>query len=71
MMKTSVQTLALVGAFVLAGASAGLAQSGNITDGALRQLIAGTDLTTQEARGMTLDEIVAERWQNNSDDGRS
>lgn len=77
-MKFSTQALALAGVLMVAGAGAGHAQSSDNTiaspstsEASLRQLIAGTDLTTEEARGMTLDEIVAERWQNNSDNGRS
>ncbi|WP_424927964.1 hypothetical protein [Amaricoccus tamworthensis] len=40
-----------------------LRASGQMSEGAFTQLIAGTDLTEAEASNMTLDEVVAERWQ--------
>jgi len=37
--------------------------SGRLSEVAFSQLIQSTGLTPQEARGLTLDEIVAIRWQ--------
>jgi len=37
--------------------------SGRLSEAAFSQLIQSTGLTPQEARGLTLDEIVAIRWQ--------
>ena len=37
--------------------------SGRLSEAAFQQLIVSTGLTPQEARGLTLDEIVAIRWQ--------
>ena len=37
--------------------------SGRLSEAAFQQLIFSTGLTPQEARGLTLDEVVAIRWQ--------
>ncbi len=37
--------------------------TGEMTENALRQLITGTGLTIDDASAMTLDEVVAVRWQ--------
>lgn len=36
---------------------------GRISESAFQQLIVSTGLTPQQARGLTLDEVVAIRWQ--------
>lgn len=63
-------TLALVGALLAAGASASFAEtlgekiaSGKLSVPAAQQLIVGTGLDFEEAKGYTTDEIVALRWQ--------
>jgi hypothetical protein len=57
---------AVIGAFAT-GASADTLgsrlDSGRMSEAAFQQLILSTGLTSQEARGLTLDEIVAIRWQ--------
>ena len=68
-MKLS-HTLALVGALLVAGASASFAEtlgdkiaSGRMSVPAAEQLIVGTGLNLEEAKSYTTDEIVALRWQ--------
>jgi len=57
---------AVLGAFAT-GASADtigqMVDSGRMSEAALEQLIVSTGLTSADARGLTLDEIVAIRWQ--------
>lgn len=36
---------------------------GQLSDAALAQLISGTGLTQAEARGLTLEDVVAIKWQ--------
>jgi hypothetical protein len=57
---------AVVGAFATAASAETLGErldSGRMSEAAFQQLIVSTGLTPQEARGLTLDEIVAIRWQ--------
>jgi hypothetical protein len=57
---------AVVGAFATAASAQTLGErvdSGRMSEAAFQQLIQSTGLTSQEARGLTLDEIVAIRWQ--------
>ena len=37
--------------------------AGRLSEAAFQQLISGTGLSADEARGLTLDEIVAIKWQ--------
>ena len=57
---------AVVGAFAT-GASADTLgdrlSSGRMSEAAFEQLIFSTGLSPQEAKGLTLDEVVALRWQ--------
>jgi hypothetical protein len=58
---------AVVGAFATGASAQTLGDrldSGRLSEAAFQQLIVSTGLTPQEARGLTLDEIVAIRWQN-------
>lgn len=71
-MKLS-HTLALVGTLLAAGTSASFAAdtlgerlaNGQISQGAFTQLIATTGINPEEAKSMTLDEVVEIRWQDN------
>ena len=70
-MITSIARSALVaGLLFAAGGAAVNAQtlgeklsSGQLSEGALVQLISGTGLTEEEALGLTLEDIVAIKWQ--------
>ena len=58
--------LAVVGAFATGASAQTLGDrldSGRLSEAAFQQLIVSTGLTPNEARGLTLDEIVAIRWQ--------
>ncbi|MER2508446.1 MAG: hypothetical protein ABTQ27_06755 [Amaricoccus sp.] len=70
-MKMS-HTLALVGALLAAGTTASFADtigqriaSGKMSVAAAEQLIVGTGLSFDEAKGYTIDQVVALRWQDN------
>lgn len=57
---------AVVGAFATGASAETLGDrlsSGRISEAAFEQLIFSTGLTPQEAKGLTLDEVVALRWQ--------
>jgi hypothetical protein len=57
---------AVVGAFATGASAQTLGDrvdSGQMSEAAFQQLIVGTGLSAQDARGLTLDEIVAIRWQ--------
>jgi len=57
---------AVVGAFATGASAQTLGErvdSGRMSEAAFHQLIVSTGLTPQEARGLTLDEVVAIRWQ--------
>jgi hypothetical protein len=73
-MRKLVPALAVAGMLAAGAASAAsaigdrstigeLLAQGTITPAAVEQLIQTTGLTMDEARQMTLDEVVAERWQ--------
>lgn len=57
---------AVVGAFATGAYAETLGDrldSGRLSEAAFEQLIVSTGLTPTEARGLTLDEVVAIRWQ--------
>ena len=56
----------VVGAFATGASAQTLGEqvaSGRMSEAAFEQLIVSTGLTPQQASGLTLDEIVAIRWQ--------
>ena len=58
--------VAVIGAFATGASAQTLGDrldSGRMSEAAFQQLIVSTGLSPQEARGLTLDEIVAIRWQ--------
>ena len=57
---------AVVGGFATGASAQTLGEqvaSGRMSEAAFEQLIVSTGLTQQQASGLTLDEIVAIRWQ--------
>lgn len=63
---TALITAAILGATATVAAAdtlGNLEASGRLDTAALRQLIATTGLSLEQARALTLDEVVAIRWQ--------
>jgi len=63
---SAIALAAVVGAFATGASAQTLGDrlsSGSISEAAFEQLIFSTGLTSQEAKGLTLDEVVAIRWQ--------
>lgn len=62
----AVALAAVVAAFATGASAETLGERldhGQISDAAVQQLIVGTGLSIQQARDLTLDDVVAIRWQ--------
>lgn len=70
-MKLKIAAIALVGLMGTAAASMAaeetlgqMLQAGQISQGAFNQLIVHSGVSPDKAKGMTIDQVVAKRWQN-------